>query len=180
MAKGTYERTAELREKIKLGHCKRRNKPLDDIKRYWSYIDIQGLFDCWEWAGHLHKKGYGWYLLHGKWLSAHRISWMLSYGEIPKGLSVLHKCDNRACCNPAHLFLGTQIDNMADMVTKGRSYLCSLPGSNNGMAKLTEEQVIAIRILYQTEFTISELARLYKMGWTTISEIVKRKTWKHI
>jgi hypothetical protein len=180
MTKGSYIRTDEIKEKIKIGHCKRRNRPIDDIERFWSYVDIKGFFDCWEWTGHLHKKGYGWFKLDGKWQSTHRISWKLSNGEIPKGMSILHKCDNRACCNQAHLFLGTQVDNMADMVAKGRSAMCSLPGSKDGMSKLTEEQVICIRVLFQAGITIAELARMYKISWTTIGEAVKRKTWKHI
>lgn len=84
---------------------------------------VYGLSECWYWRGSLEEFGYG--RLQSK--RAHRLSWTLFNGEIPKGLYVLHKCDIRNCVNPDHLFLGTQIDNMRDMVKKGRH--------NNGRQK---------------------------------------------
>lgn len=87
--------------------------------RFWKYVDKSG--DCWIWTGARYPAGYGAFGPKGTGaMGAHRYSWMLAHGEIPDGLSVLHKCDVRCCVNPAHLFLGTQKDNIADMVAKGR------------------------------------------------------------
>lgn len=75
---------------------------------------------CWEWIGTITNEGYGVFGAEGGFSSAHRFSWKIHYGDIPDGLLVLHKCDNRRCVNPEHLFLGTQSDNMRDKIAKGR------------------------------------------------------------
>ena len=88
--------------------------------RFWSKVDKKN--NCWEWTAALFAKtGYGQFALTSKKPeTAHRMSWMLTHGEIPNGLFVLHHCDNRLCCNPSHLFIGTHKDNMVDMSQKGR------------------------------------------------------------
>lgn len=88
-------------------------------ERFWSKVNITDLLSCWEWTG-FKNKGYGQLEFRGKTQRAHRVVWMLIYGEIPDGLCVLHHCDNPSCCNPAHLFLGTMLDNNRDMIKKGR------------------------------------------------------------
>lgn len=93
--------------------------PIQD--RFWLHVDKSG--DCWLWTGATDHNGYGkvdYRTPLRRTLGAHRISWMLRYGDIPNGLKVLHKCDNPKCVNPDHLFLGTHQDNMDDMVAKGR------------------------------------------------------------
>lgn len=104
---------------------------------------------------------------------AHKLSWIFSFGPIPPGLSVLHKCDNRKCVNPSHLFLGTQGDNIKDMVKKGRGCY----GERNAMAKLTETQVIEIHSDKRRTFII---AREYGVSSSVVSNIRKEKTWKHL
>ncbi len=104
---------------------------------------------------------------------SHRVSWELTNGPIPKGICVLHKCDNPLCVNPSHLFLGTYADNMKDMTIKGRQ----ARGTSIYTHKLTEENVLHIRSL---ELPMKDIAEMYKVHRTTISRIRSRKTWRYI
>lgn len=89
---------------------------------FWQKVKITS--ECWEWQGYKNANGYGWikrsYGGVGINYLAHRFSYLQVHGSIPKGLSVLHKCDNPACVRPSHLFLGTQVDNLEDMHNKNR------------------------------------------------------------
>lgn len=140
-------------------------------ERFWQYIEPSE--DCWNWTGPRNDQGYG-----RLWLGptvkrfrvAHRFSWELHFGEIPDGLDVCHHCDNPACSRPDHLFLGTTLDNMADMVAKERG--------RSGKAKLTEDQVREIRLDYSTPMTI--LATRYGLSPHAISAIRRGLSWKHV
>lgn len=95
---------------------------------------------CWEWTKFRNKDGYGSIGLAGRAVArAHRVSWMLHFGEIPAGMHVLHRCDNPPCINPAHLFLGTPADNSRDKVAKGRA--ARNRGEKNGFSKLKRADV---------------------------------------
>ncbi len=107
---------------------KKRNKGWDNVKqppleeRFWASVDREGnMGGCWMWRGAKTSYGYGKMRDHYKHVGTHRVSYMLNIGPIPIGMHVLHKCDNPACVNPSHLFLGTQSDNMKDMFKKKRN-----------------------------------------------------------
>ncbi len=130
--------------------------------------------ECLIWTGKIGSHGYG---LHGHHRKAHRTAWEKHFGPIPKGKCVLHKCDVRACVNPAHLFIGTRADNMRDMYSKGREV--PLTGERNGRSKLTEAEVVAIR--YQGKRgNYSRLAREYGVSNQLISRICNGGAWKHL
>lgn len=190
-----------------------RIKMAEEVK-FWSKVDKNGPMmshmdtQCWVWTAARSSTGYGAFTYANQLTSTHRISWILTNGPIPnRSLCVCHHCDNRSCCNPDHLFLGTRADNNADCVAKGRSAVGDKNGSrkhperlirgsdhfsakhperlargeSNGMAKLTEDQVIAIRALYASG-GISQRSLAAKFGVTQplIKGITKRQTWTHI
>jgi hypothetical protein len=147
-----------------------------------SEIDIN---NCWIWKKFKNNKGYGMSGLKGKSIRAHRLSYLTFVGEIPNNLFVLHNCDNPACVNPKHLFLGTQEDNMKDKVNKNRQ----AKGEDNGSSKLVQEEVDEIRTLWSAELaerakgkgiqlTQKELGERFGVSQMTISDIVNNKYWK--
>lgn len=94
--------------------------------RLWRRVNKNAPNGCWEWGGWRHEHGYGRIRAvstgKSKFLRTHRVSWAIHNGPVPVGMDVLHRCDNPPCCNPAHLFLGTDADNMNDMAAKGRAF----------------------------------------------------------
>ena len=130
---------------------------------------------CWEWIAYKDGGGYGIIKIDGKKQKAHRVAYRLYVGEIPDGMCVCHRCDNPGCVNPGHLFLGTMADNMRDCENKGRRVHPS--GEKNGRAKLTEAQVVEIRVRYSEGDTQSELAKEFGVTQTAISHIVYGRNW---
>ena len=94
--------------------------PAPSTVRVWEHIDKSGADECWLWTASKMRNGYGHIGVEGRTISAHRVAWESVNGPIPAGMNVLHTCDVRACCNPAHLWLGTQQQNIQDMADKGR------------------------------------------------------------
>lgn len=136
---------------------------------------------CWLWYGNLtgrDKRAFVWW--NGKTRIATRVVWELLKGEVPKGLCVLHTCDNPACINPDHLYLGTQSDNAKDRQKRNRNHAFNEPfrGEANGGAKLKPEQVLAIRA--DTVHSQKTLASRYNVSVATISLIKRRLRWSHI
>lgn len=130
---------------------------------------------CWLWTGSFNHAGYGITTIGHRRHSASRAAYIGAYGEIPGGLHVLHQCDTPACCNPAHLFLGTHAENMADRGRKGR---CAI-GSKNGSNRLSSEDVRRIRERSASGAAIRSLAREFSVSKTTIKQIVRREIWRH-
>lgn len=130
---------------------------------------------CWLWRGGTISHGYGWLRIQGRVHYAHRVAYQLWKGAIPEGQNVCHSCDTPACCNPRHLFLGTQAENLADMATKGRS----TAGARNPGAKLTEAQVADIRRRYKPGVvTQRELAEEHGVRPGAVSRVISGARWK--
>lgn len=152
------------------------------MENFWSRVDKTR--DCWLWGGAKRGNGYGCCKFKGKLVSTHRLAFELTYGPIPTGKLVCHRCDIRACVNPSHLFLGSHKDNALDALGKGRLYSLSneLPviGEKVGTHKLTAQQVIKIRSLYESGLGYKKLAKQFGVDHKNIQFIIKRKTWRHI
>lgn len=145
--------------------------------RLSRFIAVGAPDECWPWMGRRLPNGYGELSASGKGgkhLRAHRVAWELKHGPIPEGLCVLHKCDNRPCCNPAHLFLGTRTDNSDDKVKKGRQ----ARGQRVGSAKLSAVQVSEIRAAAAGGERVGAIARRYGVCHQNVSMIVRRKRWR--
>jgi hypothetical protein len=170
--------------------------------RFWKYVDSSGGKNaCWEWT-QSNRNGYGACWEFGVQLIAHRVAYSLANGPIPKGMCVCHSCDNPACCNPRHLWLGTQAENLADGRRKGRirppkvsrerqargdrhgshTHPERLPrGSSHKNSKLTERQVVAIRAAYaKGGVSFKKLGERFGVAAGTVHIIVHRKAWKHV
>jgi hypothetical protein len=133
----------------------------------------------WPWTGVRNSDGYGHLQWQDRPISAHRLAWEVANGPIPRGGHILHRCDVRACVNPAHLRLGNHTDNMRDMAAKGRGNRGETRGEANAQAKLTEQQVHAIRAMRNTA-THEQLGARFGVNKVTIRDIMQRKRWRHI
>jgi hypothetical protein len=132
---------------------------------------------CLEFIGGVDELGYGYLGFEKKIWRAHRLAWTLKNGPIPAGMFVLHNCDNKLCCNPGHLRVGTHADNMKDVVDRGRRKGIN-KGQRNGRAKLTQRQANAIRRLYATgRWSQEALGRRYGVSQNAISKIVSNKRY---
>lgn len=148
-----------------------------DIERFWPKVDRSGGPDaCWEWLRYRNTRGYGRLSLNGGGVGAHRVAWKIAHRASTGTLDVLHACDNPACCNPAHLFLGTQLDNMKDMHQKGRH----AHGRTVHTARLHEDTVRFIRNAVAGGESQLSLARYFGVTTSAICNIVSRKSWMHV
>ena len=155
-------------------------------ERFWAKVDKSD--GCWNWTGAKSSGGYGSINISGAIKIAHRVSWSMVNGPIPSGdhhgtMCILHKCDNTLCVRPDHLVLGTQKENMADMVSKDRSLkgVSINIGSTHGLAKLTEGAVKQIRKYYAPGgCTQKWLAQVYGVSRQTIGVITRNEYWSHV
>jgi len=132
---------------------------------------------CWLWTGLIRPDGYGAARFEGREQGAHRVAWKLFRGKVAPGLAVCHRCDVRACVNPAHLFLGTPAENARDMRAKRRDRR----GEKHGSAKLKHAQVRRIKtMLAEDRMYMSEIAREFGVSETTIRAIKTGRTWREV
>ncbi len=149
-------------------------------ERFWPKVVKAGNDECWLWNASLSSNGYGCLNVAGVTRTAHTLAWELTNGPIPSGMYVCHHCDIKACCNPAHLFIGTSSDNARDMVRKGRHALNGLHGEQHPHAKLTRSIVVDIRASVAAGVSQSEMARRVGVTVSQINNIVLRKQWREV
>jgi len=153
---------------------------------FWVRVNRAGpimphmMTPCWVWTGDTTERGYGRYRVARKLVGAHRLAWEDWNGPIPAGRWVLHRCDNRACVNPDHLFLGDNAANIADMIAKGRGRKAH--GETHPKAKLTADAVRTIRreraALPPTP--LKTLADRYGVSLVAVSRVALGKSWHHV
>lgn len=151
--------------------------------RFWEKVTPGPFTDCWLWQGIVTVYGYGILSVNSVATPAHRVSWMLHFGPIPNGLFACHHCDVRNCVNPYHLFLGTPADNIHDMIAKGRKAIPRhnpVKGENCPWAKLTTDDVIAIRGLCIQGISQRIIGEQFGVSSGTVSDIACRRTWVHV
>lgn len=158
--------------------------------RFWSRVEKRGPDECWNWKHMRNRSGYGIFRLWGKadrskTLTCHRFAYQLAHGGIPKseaagfhGTVIAHKCDNRLCCNPAHLFATTQKGNLDDCLAKGRGNKAF--GEKAGKAKLAESDVKAIRAAIERGVDRIALSAQYNVTAQAIADIASGKNWRHL
>lgn len=148
----------------------------DDKKRMINSVDIDDS-GCWNWIKSINM-GYGVTSLRGKREQAHRASWMVFVGEIPNGMQINHKCHNKMCINPDHLYVGTQKENMRDMEDAGRAVRCV--GGRNGNSKLSEMDVLEVKKMIMDGKKNDEISLKFSVSRSTIQFIRIGKTWGHV
>jgi hypothetical protein len=146
-----------------------------DIARLWTNIECGDIDACWEWLGSIASTGYGQLWVRGKNEGAHRMVCTLVHGPAP-GMQALHACDNPLCCNPIHLRWGTIAENMEDRGARDRT----ARGTTQGRARLTEDDVRAIRRRAADGERKASLARQYGVSAQAVGFVVSRKTWRHV
>jgi predicted DNA-binding protein (UPF0251 family) len=141
---------------------------------------------CLEWTGATNGKGYGRIGVDGRMMAAHRVVWQLVHGILPTGMLVCHRCDNRRCVEETHLFVGSARDNALDAISKGRApqLVSAAPGGKcgeaNSRARLTRSEVATIRLLLADGLSQRAIAAKYRVGQSTVRDILQHKTWQHV
>lgn len=154
------------------------------MERFWSKVDIRGPNACWPWTAST-SNGYGMFWTGKRFVKAHRYAFTLERGELPDlpgwhGAVVRHDCDNRLCCNPAHLRVGTQADNLRDMDARGRRIRGAPKGERQHLAKLTADKVRRMRALRRAGWIYRQLATEFAVTIAAAHAVCTGSTWKHV
>lgn len=184
---GGFAATQKARRKFCSHACYSASKAIPTTRRFWSKVDRSaGPNGCWPWTARLDEDGYGEVYIskaersaghpfRGSHVGSHRVAWWLDRGSIG-ALWVLHTCHNRACCNVAHLYLGTHADNMRDMVEAGRQ----AKGERNGFSRLKTWQVKILRETRTRGESLRPLARQWGLSNSAVEQAANGVHWKHI
>jgi len=159
--------------------------------RFWAKVKRGKSKNCWSWSAFRDEGGYGKFRVGDKCELAHRVAWMLTNGALSNKSCVLHHCDTPCCCNPAHLYVGTPLDNARDRSERKRTargkrhgfwlHPESVPrGERSGKAVLTVAGIQEIRRRYTRGERISSIARMFHRPFSTISEVLHGRTWRHV
>ncbi len=164
-----------------------------DIRRFWRHVEILTLDECWCWKLTKSTGGYGQITVHSRTLKAHRVAYYLFNSVDPESMLVCHKCDNPPCCNPYHLFLGTEKDNIQDAKAKGRLNTAAgdfhgtkthperhARGVDSGLAKLNDVTARLARDLYSHGLSQQEIAARLGVTRECASRIIRGNNWKHV
>ena len=147
-------------------------------ERFWAKVDKRGPDECWEWTA-VKSRGYGQIWRDGRMILATHAIWEINHEPVPNGFNICHKCDNPSCVNPNHLFLGTQKDNIRDMVRKGRNP--NRRGEKNPVSKLTESQVVKIKRLHAGGIkNYPKLASMFGVSKYAVANLFNGRCWQHI
>lgn len=147
--------------------------------RFLAFVTGADRRGCWNWIGQIDQNGYARFKFNNISERAHRAAWVIFKGPIPQKLMVLHRCDNRKCVNPDHLFIGSNSDNMADMKLK-RRHVVARPGSLHWKSKLNETQVSTMRTLFSSGVGFAAISRRFNVSPATARKVVMRIGWKHV
>lgn len=147
--------------------------PAETIKRFWSKVAIGAPGECWPWSAGKFDNGYGAFSVGGKLVRAHRFAYGITHGPMPADQVGRHTCDNRPCCNPAHIVPGTQLENVEDRDSRGRQ----ARGQQIHTSKLIAEVVLAIRADHRGH---APVARDYGVARSMVQRIRQRKAWSHV
>lgn len=165
------------------------------VERFWSYVDVRSDDGCWEWQKTRAPNGYGRIYIGKKGYCASRWIYGVLHGPIPDEMQVCHRCDNRACVRPDHLFLGTRSDNMRDCASKGRNIMQRKPhlsslhlkrcrsnvkGERHGNAKLNAQDVLAIRARLKSGERAALVASDFGISEPYARAIARRRSWAHL
>ena len=147
-------------------------------ERMERFTKRAGPDECWEWQGSRSTAGYGHIKVDDRLTPAHRIAFTMAKGPIPPGKIIMHSCDNRRCCNPAHLSIGTKKENAADMLQKGRANKAT--GLRHHAAKLTPADIDQARALKARGVSLSAIGRQFGVDRTTVRNAITGRTWRSI
>lgn len=164
-------------EAAAIARAAKQAKALSLHDRFWMKVDKKSKDECWPWIAATRKKGegYGAFWYKGRHHPSSRIAYFLSTGVFETDLHICHSCDNPSCCNPSHLFAGTNLDNNNDKVSKKRHAF----GERNGISKINDSAVVEIREARKSK-TLKEVGEIFGLKLSTISRICRRESWSHV